>query len=76
MTKHRTITGFVAVVLLAVAAAATMKSHTPWTKGIVVASGTASPQDAAVDANASPAADFNDRWSALSALSPSEQPSR
>lgn len=76
MTKHRTITGFVAVALLAVAAAATMKSHTPWTRGIVVASGTTSSQDVAVDANTSPAADFNDRWSALSASSPSEQPSR
>lgn len=76
MTKHRTITGFVAVALLAVAAAATMKSQTPWTSGIVVASGTTSSQDVAVDANASPAADFNDRWSALSASSSSEQPSR
>ena len=75
MTKHRTITGFVAVALLAVAAAATMKSHTPWTRGIVVASDTTS-QDVAADASASPAADFNDRWSALSALSPSQQPSR
>jgi hypothetical protein len=74
MTKHRTITGFVAVALLAVAAAATMKSHTPWTRGIVVADGTTSSQDVAVDT--APAADFNDRWSALSASSPSEQPSR
>jgi hypothetical protein len=75
MTKHRTITGFVAVALLAVAAAATMKSHTPWTKGIVVAAGPTSPQDVAVDANGTPAADFNDRWSALSASTPAEKTS-
>ena len=37
MTRHRTITGFVAVALLAVAAtAATMRSHSPGTDGIVV----------------------------------------
>lgn len=59
MTKHRTITGFVTVALLAVAAtAAVMRSHSPWTGGVVV-SGT-------VDANKLPAADFNERWSALS----------
>ena len=41
MTKHRTITGFVAVALLAVAATvATMRSHSPWTDGIVVSAGT------------------------------------
>lgn len=73
MTKHRTITGFVAVALLAVAAAATMKPHTPWTRGIVVAAGPTSSQETAVDANGTPAADFNDRWSALSASSPSAQ---
>ena len=39
MTKHRTITGFVAVALLAVAAtAATMRSHSP--EGIVVPAST------------------------------------
>ncbi len=75
MTKHRTITGFVAVALLAVAAAATIKSHTSWTSGIVVASDPASPQDVAVDANGPPAADFNDRWSAISDLLASGQKS-
>ena len=41
MTKHRTITGFVAVALLAVAVtAATMRSHSPWTDGLLVAAGT------------------------------------
>ena len=40
MTKHRTITGFVAVALLAVAAtAATMRSYSPWIDGIVVSAG-------------------------------------
>ncbi|MBR0757640.1 hypothetical protein JQ604_36145 [Bradyrhizobium jicamae] len=60
MTKHRTITGFVAVALLAVAAsAATIKSHPPGSDRIAV-SGTTSKADRL------PAADFNDRWSALS----------
>jgi hypothetical protein len=40
MTKHRTITGFVAVTLLAVAAtAATMRSHSPWTNGTTLLKG-------------------------------------
>ncbi|TWC06985.1 hypothetical protein FBZ93_101276 [Bradyrhizobium macuxiense] len=60
MTKHRTITGFVAVVLLAVTAtAATVRSHLPRTAGVVVS-----------DADALPAKDFSDRWSPISALSP------
>jgi len=75
MTKHRTITGFVAVALLAaVAAVATVRSQTPWTKGIVVAAGTTSPQDMAVEANGQAAADFNDRWSAMSAASEKTSP--
>jgi hypothetical protein len=66
MTKHRTITGFVAVALLAVAAtAATMRSHSPWTDGIVVSSGTTG---LTVDANKP--ADFENRWSAMFALPP------
>jgi hypothetical protein len=61
MTKHRTITGFVAVALLAVAAtAATMRSHSPWTDGATKA--------LTVDANKFPTASFEDRWSAMSAL--------
>ena len=60
MTKHRTITGFVAVALLAVTAtAATVKSHLPRTE-TVVASG----------ADTLPAKDFSDRWSPISALAP------
>jgi hypothetical protein len=67
MTKHRTITGFVAVALLAVAAtAATMRSHPPGTDGVVVASGT-TVKDLTVDADKPPAASFDDRWSAMSA---------
>ena len=63
MTKHRTITGFVAVALLAVAAtAANMRSHSPWTDG------TTSLKDLTVEANKLPTADFDDRWSAMSAL--------
>ena len=65
MTKHRTITGFVTVALLAVAATAgTMRSHAPWTDGTTLSKGLT------VDANELPAVDFNDRWSAMSALSP------
>jgi hypothetical protein len=66
MTKHRTITGFVAVALLAVAAtAATMRSHSPWTDGTIVSAGTTG---LTVDANKP--ADFEDRWSAMFALPP------
>ena len=65
MTRHRTITGFVAVALLAVAAtAATMRSHSP--EGIVVATGTTMSKGLTVDANELPAASFNERWSAMS----------
>ena len=68
MTKHRTITGFVAVALLAVAAtAATMRPHSPWTDGIVISAGTTLLKDLTVDANKLQTADFDDRWSAMSA---------
>ena len=65
--KHRTITGFVTVTLLAVAAsAAAMRSHLPWTDGIV-ASGTTFLKS---NANKFRTANFEDRWSALPALPP------
>ncbi|MEH2527192.1 MULTISPECIES: hypothetical protein [unclassified Bradyrhizobium] len=65
MTKHRTITGFVAVALLAVAATAvTMRSHSP--DGIVVSTGTTVSKGLTVDANELPTASFDDRWSAMS----------
>jgi hypothetical protein len=67
MTKHRTITGFVAVAVLAIAATGvTMRSHSPWIDGIVV-SGATLLKGAKVSNNA-PAADFADRWSAMSDL--------
>ena len=64
MTKHRTITGFVAVALLAVAATATMRSHSP--EGIVVSAGATMSKGLTVDANELPAASFDERWSAMS----------
>ena len=66
MTRHRTITGFVAVALLAVAAtAATMKSHSP--EGIVVAAGPTDSKSLTAGANEIPAASFEERWSAIPA---------
>jgi hypothetical protein len=71
MTKHRTITGFVAVALLAVAAtAATMRSHPPLTDGIVVSAGPTLLKSLTVDVNKLPTADFDERWSAMFALAP------
>ena len=68
MTRHRTITGFVAVALLAVAAtAASMRSHSPSTDGIVVSASTTMPKRLTVDANKLSTASFDDRWSAISA---------
>ena len=68
MTKHRTITGFVAVALLAVAAtAANMRSHSPSTDGIVVSASTTMLKGVTVDANELSAASFDDRWSAMPA---------
>jgi hypothetical protein len=67
MTRHRTITGFVAVALLAVAAtAATLRSHSPWTEGILVSAGTTMSRGHTADANELPTASFDDRWSAMS----------
>ena len=64
MTRHRTITGFVAVALIAVAAtAATMKSHPHLND--VASAGTTALKDPTVDANI-PAASFDERWSAMS----------
>ena len=66
MTKHRTITGFVAVALLAVAAtAANVRTHAPST---AVSAGTTS-KGLPADANA-PTASFDERWSAISASKP------
>jgi hypothetical protein len=71
MTKHRTITGFVAIALLAVVATAVnVRSHSPWTDGIVVSAGTTLLKGLVIDANKLPTADFDDRWSAMFALPP------
>jgi hypothetical protein len=73
MTKHRTITGFVAVALVAVAATAvTIRSHSPWADGIVVSSTTL--LKGLMVSDKAPAANFDDRWSALSALPSREEP--
>jgi hypothetical protein len=71
MTKHRAITGFAAFALLAVAATAvTMRLHSPWTEDIVVSVGTTLLKGLPVNVNKLPTADFDDRWSAMFALSP------
>lgn len=74
MTSHRTLTGFVAAALVAVAATAvTVRSHSPWAENIVVSSTTLLKGFTASDK----AANFEDRWSAISALSsPVEAQSR
>lgn len=67
MTRHRTITGFVAVALLAVAAtAANIRSHSPGIEGIAVPAGPAKMKGLTVDANEFPTASFDERWSAIS----------
>ena len=64
MTKHRTITGFVAVALLAVAAtAANVRTHAPST---AASADTTTSKGLPVDVNA-PTASFDERWSAMSA---------
>lgn len=60
MTKHRTITGFVAVAVLAVAATAvTVRPHSPWIDGI---------KTVLTDPSKAPAANFEERWSAISGM--------
>jgi hypothetical protein len=71
MTSHRTITGFVAVALVAVAATAvTVRSHSPWAENIVVSGTTLLKGFTTSDK----AANFEDRWSAISTLSSREEP--
>ena len=61
MTRHRRITGFVAIVLMVVAATvSTTRSHLHSTDSMAVAASTIAT------------ADFDDRWSAISA-SPSTE---
>jgi hypothetical protein len=73
MTGHRTLAGFVAVALVAVAATAvTVRPHA-WGENIVVSGMTLLKGFTASDK----AASFDDRWSAISALpAPVEPQSR
>lgn len=67
MTTYRTITGFVAVAVLAVAlTGVTLRSYSPWIDGIVVSS-TTLLKGFRAPGNV-PAADFADRWSAISEM--------
>ena len=61
MTKHRRITGLVAIVLLAVATAATMRSHSPSTANSVTA-GEISFNQRMADLDKLPADNFSDRF--------------
>ena len=63
MTKHRRITGLVAIVLLAVATAATMRSHSPSTANSVAA-GEISFNQRMADLDKLPADNFSDRFPA------------
>jgi hypothetical protein len=62
MTKHRTITGFVAVALLAIAATATtMRSHSPATGRIIGSVDMTLLKGPAVDVNKLPTEEFDDQ---------------
>lgn len=63
MTKHRTVAGFVAVALLAIAAATTtnVRSHSQST-GPAIASPGISLEELAVDINKLPTQEFDDQW--------------
>jgi hypothetical protein len=62
MTKHRTITGFVTVALLAGAAtAATMRSHYPSTNLPIASAGMMSLKELTADVNNLPTESFDDQ---------------
>ena len=62
MTKHRTITGFVAIALLAAAtAAATMRPHSPSTEHLIAPVGMMSLKELAADVNKLPTEAFDDQ---------------
>jgi hypothetical protein len=65
MTNHRRITGFVAIALLAVATTAISKRPHP-------ADGAGYSKASTVDASEPAAANFDERWSAIAALTPRE----
>jgi hypothetical protein len=60
MTKHRTITGFVAVALLAVAAT-TMRSHSPSTGSPIASAGMMPFKELVADVNKLPTEDFDNQ---------------
>ena len=69
MTKHRTITGFVAVALLAAAAtAATMRPHSPSTDSVLASAGMTMLKDLTVDVNKLPTEDLDDQSMVYSKL--------
>jgi hypothetical protein len=62
MTKYRTITGFVAIALLAAATtAATMRSPSPSTDRLIAPASMMSFKELRVDMNKLPTADFDDQ---------------
>ena len=62
MTKHRTITGFVAVALIAVAAtAAHMRSHSPSTTHPIALTGMTSLKELTADVNKLPTEEIDDQ---------------
>jgi hypothetical protein len=62
MTKHRTITGFVAIALLAAAAtAATMRPHSSSADRAITSAGMPLLNDLTVDINKLPIEDFDDQ---------------
>ena len=62
MTKRRTITGFAAVALLAIAGTATaMRSYLPSNRCPIASAGIGSPEYLAVDVNKLPTEHFDDQ---------------
>jgi hypothetical protein len=61
MTKHRTITSFTAIIVLAIAAAATMRSHSSSTHFPVASAGMGSLKELMADVNKLPTEQFDDQ---------------
>jgi hypothetical protein len=61
MTKHRTITGFVVVALLAVTTAANVRSHSRSTELPIASAGMVSFKERTADVNRLPTEDFDDQ---------------
>jgi|1186.fasta_scaffold1076170_1 hypothetical protein len=60
MTKHRTITSFTAIIVLAIAAA-TMRSHSSSTHPLVASAGMGSLKELMADVNKLPTEQFDDQ---------------